>query len=460
MKKTLRFAAVLIAVSVLSSFCLAAGAAPGNPVLLPDSEMKADLLYGLGLLRGTTAGYELEKDATRVQAAVMCVRLLGMEDEALAGDYSHPFTDVPSWADGYIGYMYENGLTNGATATTFDPDGKCTRQMYDAFMLRVLGYSEQAGDYTYAGVVDFADQLGLNGFIISDSFLRGDMVSVSYAALLTPFKSESDTFLLARLSEEGSVNQAESQRILSILDVYQDYMEEGKSFASDDQAVAMDFDMDFSYAQTAAEESTEVNFNMTGGMAVITGDGDLTFTMNADVTMQDEATSMSTSIDMYCADGWLYMDAAGDKVKMELPLDYQDLIAQTESAEPMLNQVPVYMIESMTKTTSGAAATYTIVFEEDIFDSLTGAMSAMGETGVSFAADTMTLSITLTGDTKMDIAMDIDGSMEMMGNTVDFSASFDMDFEITATGDDVVITPPADLDEYRDIIGYYYPEAA
>ena len=54
----------------------------------------------------------------------MLVRLLGKEEEALAGNWDLPFTDVSktSAAYPYIGYAYANGLTNGTSATTFEED--------------------------------------------------------------------------------------------------------------------------------------------------------------------------------------------------------------------------------------------------------------------------------------------------------------------------------------------------
>ena len=46
----------------------------------------------------------------------MLTRLLGAEKTALAGNWKHPFTDVPQWADKYVGWLYQNGLTKGVSA--------------------------------------------------------------------------------------------------------------------------------------------------------------------------------------------------------------------------------------------------------------------------------------------------------------------------------------------------------
>ena len=56
----------------------------------------------------------------------MLVRLLGKEDEALAGDWNTPFTDVADWAKPYVGYAYANGLTAGVSQTRFGSESSVT----------------------------------------------------------------------------------------------------------------------------------------------------------------------------------------------------------------------------------------------------------------------------------------------------------------------------------------------
>ena len=85
----------------------------------------AEALYELGLFKGTgtnsdgTPIFDLDKTPTRNQAIIMLVRLLGKEEEAKAGTWKIPFTNVADAMRPYIGYAYTNGLTNGYTATTY-----------------------------------------------------------------------------------------------------------------------------------------------------------------------------------------------------------------------------------------------------------------------------------------------------------------------------------------------------
>ena len=105
----------------------------------------------------------------------MLVRLLGAEEEAQALEYTAPYTDLEGWEAPYVQYLYDNGLTNGTSATTFEPEGQCSAQMYTTVLLRALGYSDAAdGDFTYADAVDFGTSIGLVDIANCDAsnFLR------------------------------------------------------------------------------------------------------------------------------------------------------------------------------------------------------------------------------------------------------------------------------------------------
>ncbi|AIQ58826.1 S-layer homology domain-containing protein [Paenibacillus borealis] len=101
------------------------------------------------------------------------------KNEAREGRYSHPFTDVPAWADAAVAYMYSSNFTQGISRDKFNPGGLCSLQMYATFVLRALGYGN---DFSYQTAIDAADELGLLPAITDNNdFLRGDMVSISYA---------------------------------------------------------------------------------------------------------------------------------------------------------------------------------------------------------------------------------------------------------------------------------------
>ncbi|MPM42793.1 hypothetical protein SDC9_89464 [bioreactor metagenome] len=201
MKKFVKLAtALLMAVIIAAITILTAGAASYTS--------KADTLNKLGLFKGNSNGYDLDRESTRGEAATMLVRLLDKEKEALAESYTDPFTDIPSWSAHYVGYLYANGLANGTSATTFSPDGKCDAAMYTVFVLRALGYTEKNGDFTYTGALDFASKAGLVNASLANknTFLRDDMVAISYTALSMHPKGTTTLTLLDQLVAAHAVS--------------------------------------------------------------------------------------------------------------------------------------------------------------------------------------------------------------------------------------------------------------
>lgn len=186
-----------------------------------------DQLQALGLFRGSEQGYELDRAPTRAEAAVMLVRLLGEEQDALALEYDAPFTDLDSWQQPYVQYLYDNGLTTGVSETAFAPEEPCSAQMYAAFVLRALGYTEAGGDFTYDSVLDFAGQAGLYDPAAIDpaDFLRDDVAAASYTALSLPVKGSGQT-LLDRLVEDGAVDAQAAAPVQALFDAYTQYRAE------------------------------------------------------------------------------------------------------------------------------------------------------------------------------------------------------------------------------------------
>lgn len=193
-------------VLLLCSLLLLLAVAGVGLLLSALSTRDADLLHELGLFRGTEKGYALDQPLHRGEAAVMLLRLLGEEDAARKQGGTHPFRDVPAWLDASLGYLYQQGLTQGMTAETFCPELDCSLQMYCAFLLRALGYTEEAGDYTYDEVLAFSKEKGLLPGNLSgeEFFLRDYAVFLSVQALSMPMKDGSGT-LFDHLVEQGAI---------------------------------------------------------------------------------------------------------------------------------------------------------------------------------------------------------------------------------------------------------------
>ncbi|MBP3313239.1 MAG: S-layer homology domain-containing protein, partial [Oscillospiraceae bacterium] len=122
----------------------------------------AEALYAMGLFRGTDTNFALERSTTRIEGLVMFLRLLGLEENALACTKSVPFGDIPAdyWAKPYIAYAYHEGLTAGTGDGKFSPNAPITAQQYLTFLLRALHHKE-GSDFTYDSAYLSAESLGL-----------------------------------------------------------------------------------------------------------------------------------------------------------------------------------------------------------------------------------------------------------------------------------------------------------
>lgn len=170
-----------------------------------DTEAQAQMLCDLGLFRGTEKGFELEKPMTRAEAAAMLTRLLGAEETALSSECTHPFTDIPQWADKYVGWLYENGLTKGTSTTTYGAEENVTCRQYCTFLARA------STDYDY---YSWLLRYGENEEERCDAagFVRGDAVSLSVRLLGERYQKNEDQSgrTVARVLVDRGVFSAEA----------------------------------------------------------------------------------------------------------------------------------------------------------------------------------------------------------------------------------------------------------
>lgn len=188
-----RICSTLLVIVMLLGMVPCAAAAGTRDVSFEEA-LAADLKE-LGLFKGVSdTNFNLGRAPSRVEALVMLIRVLGKEQEALNGSWTHPFTDVPQWADAYIGYAFQNKLTNGVSDTEFG-SGNADARTYLTFVLRALGYSDANGqDFTWSDPYTLASYVGiLSDRVDLDNFWRADVVIISYAALPVPLKDGSQT---------------------------------------------------------------------------------------------------------------------------------------------------------------------------------------------------------------------------------------------------------------------------
>ena len=443
MKKIMKKALIsgIVVIVLVCAFMLSAFAA--------SYEHLADDLKDLGLFRGTDIGYELDRAPNRDEALVMLIRLLGLEDAALSGDYENPFDDVPDWFAPYAGYAYEFGLTDGISATQFGPKLVCTSQMYVTYVLRALGYDDKAGDFTYAGAVEFGKSVGVtDDLLASGAFLRDQMVAISYLALNTaPKGGEFDT-LLAKLIDAGAVSEADAGATLNKLAMIREYL--AASTATDDMTrIAMVMSMDMKMALLGQS----VDMVMDTSVKRIEEDSDILIEMSMDISAMGE----SDSITMYIVDGYVYMDDGVNKIKMAA--DDANVSGMVDMADiNMMSISPAYSISGISKSAEDGYTVYTIVFAEGFSEAVisqasgllgSSELDAMGMSDISVNALDVKVYIDSAGVmSKTVVTMDMVINMDVMGTALSVPCTAVVGIEIVATGDDVTISLPDDLDTY------------
>lgn len=167
----------------------------------------AELLREAGFFRGSDKGFELERQPSRVECAVMLVRMLGKEEYVLSQDFEHPFQDVPTWADPYIGYLYTYGMTKGIESNKYGSKSIMTVEQYLTFVLRSLGYSDAKGDFNWNKSLEMAYELGILDIadfceLKNSLFLRDQVVLVTYRGLISEVKGQKYKLIEHMVDEE------------------------------------------------------------------------------------------------------------------------------------------------------------------------------------------------------------------------------------------------------------------
>jgi len=180
-----------------------------------DEVSVAEALFRLGLFVGTGTDadgnpiFEPNRPPTRLEALALVIRLMGLQNEAMAFTGASRFNDVPAWGDRYAAFGYSIGITVGVNEehTLFAPNRQVTAHEFTTFLLRVLGYSEADGDFIFEEAMQKASSIGFfSPFgitrISTDNFLRDHAAHAMANALLTPPQG-SNEYLLYRLANQS-----------------------------------------------------------------------------------------------------------------------------------------------------------------------------------------------------------------------------------------------------------------
>ena len=209
MRNLKKLLAVVVAICVLATMTI--------PAFAAETKTDAQICEALGVLKGDGAGVTdtyLAKGTNRMQAAQLYLRLIGLEDEALAELSTDNFDDaklVYAGGQRILAYLKANPDLgwNGVGGNKFEPTAAATAQMIYKVLLEAMGY-KMGVDFEWADTLTFAADKGLSKIADVTSLTNNDMATAIVEALNAKVKG-SDTTLLAKLIADGVIDAAAAE---------------------------------------------------------------------------------------------------------------------------------------------------------------------------------------------------------------------------------------------------------
>lgn len=210
--------------TVLTAFLLALNAVLPLPVSA-SSEIseEARICRDLEILKGDTGVVDstyLQKQPNRMQAAIMFLRLKGLEEEALSYKGQRNFKDagVIVWDKGrnVLSYLKEHPELGWiGDGTNFMPLSPIDSKAYYKVLLETLGYRQKIdgeGDFAWEEVLKFAESKGLKKVAGDRNFTVNSLAVATVEALRTPVKN-SRIKLVQYLVNNGTINKYDAETL-------------------------------------------------------------------------------------------------------------------------------------------------------------------------------------------------------------------------------------------------------
>lgn len=208
-KGSLVWLVLLLALSFMFSAAESATAADSSATVVSDAQIATEL----GILQGDETGVGssyLNKTTTRFQAAILFLRLKGLEQEALSFKGTDNFADASQvWSGGQtvLAYLKANSSLGwtGVGENKFEPLALISAEQYYKVMLEVLGYKQDV-DFEYKNVLVTAGSLGLGKAASAKPFKNINIATATVEALGAKIKGQSKT-LADALVEQKKLNK-------------------------------------------------------------------------------------------------------------------------------------------------------------------------------------------------------------------------------------------------------------
>ena len=185
LKKTL---SLVLVVAMVLGLCVVGASAKNAVDDYKDADKIGDAYYeavgvmtGIGVIKGMGDGIlSPTGNYTRAQAAkIITYMLIGEKAAESLVCTTAPFEDVAAnhWAAGYIAFCVEQGIINGMSATTFEPEGQLTGFQWAKMLLCAVGFGSQ-GEFT-------GNSWSLNTAKVAHlvGLFKGDLAGADHVAL-------------------------------------------------------------------------------------------------------------------------------------------------------------------------------------------------------------------------------------------------------------------------------------
>lgn len=208
-------------VATLMILMLAAGTVlPVQAYSDTDIGYEGRICRDLGILKGNTGVVDseyLRTKPSRLQAAIMFLRLKGLEQEALDYNGSNNFKDaaVVAWKEGrnVLSYLKNHPQLGWiGDGVNFLPLNSIDSKAYYKVLLESLGYKQRIdgeGDFDWSSVLEYAKEKGLDKVAGVKDFTVGSLAVATVEALGTKMKS-SDKKLIEYLVDIGDVDREDA----------------------------------------------------------------------------------------------------------------------------------------------------------------------------------------------------------------------------------------------------------
>lgn len=153
-----------------------------------------------GIFEGNQGAFNPEGVVTRAQAAQIMSRLLGLNEAADISAYTDVAADA--WYADAIAKCVQAGIMNGVSASTMDPDGELSREMFFVMFARALNIAdEDALDKEYTDTQEISDwAAGAFNAMVNRGYVSG-----TSASELSPLATINRASIAAMLDKSISV---------------------------------------------------------------------------------------------------------------------------------------------------------------------------------------------------------------------------------------------------------------